>query len=93
MYLYARGRYEEDPTIIRDTTYMLYNFYLNPSTFDVDAGNVSVSVVEHEEPTLTLEAGINLVDGMGGYVTEVEFTDEMIQSLANTQTNNLHPNP
>ena len=82
MYLYARGRYEEDPTIIRDTTYMLYNFYLNPSTFDVDAGNVSVSVVEHEEPTLTLEAGINLVDGMGGYVTEVEFTDEMIQSLA-----------
>ena len=82
MYLYARGRYEEDPTIIRDTTYMLYNFYLNPSTFDVDAGNVSVSMVEHEEPTLTLEAGINLVDGMGGYVTEVEFTDEMIQSLA-----------
>lgn len=83
MYLYARGRYKEDPTIIQDTTYMLYNFYLDPSTYDVKAGNVSVSMVEHDmSNVVTLAEGINLVDGMGGYVTEVEFTDEMIQSLA-----------
>ena len=89
MYLYARGRYEEDPTIIRDTTYMLYNFYLNPSTFDVDAGNVSVSTIKHDmSKVITLPEGINLVDGMGGYVTEVEFTDEMIQSLADIALTN-----
>lgn len=83
MYLYSRGRYEEDPTIIRDTTYMLYNFYLDPASFDVKAGNVSLSTIEHDmSEVVSLAEGINLVDGMGGYVTEVEFTDEMIQSLA-----------
>lgn len=83
IYLYARGRYEEDPTIIRDTTYMLYNFYLDPSTYDVEAGNVSVSMIEHDmSNVVTLAEGINLVDGMGGYATEVVFTDAMIQSLA-----------
>ena len=89
MYLYARGRYEEDPTIIRDTTYMLYNFYLNPATYDVEAGNVSVSTIKHDmSNTVTLAESVNLVDGMGGYVTEVEFTDEMIQSLADIALGN-----
>lgn len=87
MYLYARGRYEEDPSIIRDTTYMLYNFYLSPSTYDLKVGNVAISTIEHDySQVVTLGEGINLVDGMGGYVTEVVFTDEMIQSLADIIT-------
>ena len=84
--LYARGRYEEDPTIIRDTTYMVYNLYLGVNDYDGDAGNVSINSVKHDlssslaytENMLTT----SFVDGMGGVVTEVWFSDEFIQSLA-----------
>lgn len=95
--LYARDRYEEDPTIIRDTTNMVYNFYLNPSTYQIDVGNVSVNTVEHdftesvfsieeENGTFTVNGGqeelVCYIDGMGGVVTELSFSDEFIQSLA-----------
>lgn len=84
--LYSRGRYEEDPSIIRDTTYMVYNLYLDPKTYDLKAPLVSVTDVKHDlgmskaasEDMLTT----CYVDGMGGVVTEVMFTDEFIQSLA-----------
>ena len=85
--LYARSRYEEDPTIIKDTTVMSYNFYINPMTYSVKAGNVSLSMVEHSLPEkLTSNIGVDVevgyVDGMGGVVTELQFSDEFIQSLA-----------
>lgn len=85
--LYGRSRYEVDPTIIKDTTIMSYNFYINPVTYDVKAGNVSLSMVEHTLPeTITSNIGVDVevgyVDGMGGVVTELKFTDEFIQSLA-----------
>lgn len=88
--LYSRGRYEEDPTIIRDTTYMIYNLYLNADTYDLDAGNVSINTVEHDFSGSLVDTDEYLttcfVDGMGGKVTEVEFTDEFIQSLADIVT-------
>lgn len=87
--LYARSRYKEDPTIIKDTTIMSYNFFINPNTYTVKAGNVSLSTVEHELTDAmkeSIESGrditIGYVDGMGGVVTELRFTDEFIQSLA-----------
>ena len=89
--LYARSRYKEDPTIIRDTAQMLYNFYVDPAERDMEAGNVSINSVSHnfentESVGLALSEGndvlIGYVDGMGGVVTEVWFTDEFIQSLA-----------
>lgn len=84
--LYTRGRYEEDPTIIRDTTYMVYNLFLNEENYDGDAGNVSINSVKHDFEGSKVAAEDMLttcyVDGMGGVVTEVEFTDEFIQSLA-----------
>lgn len=87
--LYARSRYKEDPTIIKDTTIMSYNFYINPVDYGVKAGNVSLSMVEHtlsESVSQDLEAGVDVevayVDGMGGVVTEMLFADEFIQSLA-----------
>ena len=88
--LYARSRYKEDPTIIKDTTIMSYNFYINPIQYDVKAGNVSLSMVEHDFEGATVSENINsgsdvmvgYVDGMGGVVTELRFTDEFIQSLA-----------
>lgn len=87
--LYARSRYKEDPTIIKDTVIMSYNFYINPSEYDVKAGNVSVSHVEHEfnaDDVAAIEEHrevfVGKVDAMTGIVTEVEFTDEFLQSLA-----------
>ncbi|MDE6862529.1 MAG: DUF4270 domain-containing protein, partial [Alistipes sp.] len=97
LYLYSRSREQEDPTIIRDTNYMVYNLYLNPSTYGkLAAGNVSINTVEHDFSAVTLfdQAAIDsenadraevltgFIDGMGGVVTEVRFSDEMLQSLA-----------
>lgn len=87
--LYARSRYKEDPTIIKDTVIMSYNFYISPVSYDVKAGNVSISCVEHElshdDKQLIEEHSevlVGKVDGMAGIVTELKFTDEFIQSLA-----------
>lgn len=93
--LYSRGRYEEDPTIIRDTTYMIYNLFLDPSQYDVTAGNVSINTLEHDYEGTAIAAGLSggldvntcYVEGMGGVVTEVSFTDECIQSLADIVLN------
>jgi hypothetical protein len=88
MLLFARGRYEEDPTIIRDTTYMIYNMYLDPMEYtDLAAGNISVNSIQHDYDgtDIDLEAStcdVCYVEGMGGVATEVCFTDEFIQSLA-----------
>lgn len=88
MVLFSRSRYEEDPTIIRDTTYMIYNMYLDPAEYtDVAAGNVSVNSIKHdyEGSAINLDADVCdvcYVEAMGGVVTELCFTDEFIQSLA-----------
>ena len=88
MMLFSRNRYEEDPAIIRDTTYMIYGLYLDPSEYtDVAAGNVSVNSIQHDytKSKINLEADVCdvcYVEGMGGVVTELCFTDEFIQSLA-----------
>jgi hypothetical protein len=95
--LYARSRYEEDPTIIRDTAQMVYNFYIDPAERDMTAGNVSINRVSHDFTNAAFSAAdvdssldsaerpevlIGYVDGMGGVVTEVWLADEFIQSLA-----------
>lgn len=82
--LYARSRYEVDPTIIKDTVIMSYNFYVDPVQYNVKAGNVSISCVEHPDKELIehKEVLVGKVDAMAGVVTELEFTDEFIQSLA-----------
>ena len=97
MLLYARDRYEEDPAIIRDTTNMVYNFYLDPDNYDLEVGNVSINKVEHDFSVAKFsvenqggnfvvnggeETLVCYVDGMGGVVTELQFSDEFIQSLA-----------
>ena len=90
MVLYARDRYEIDPTIIRDTAQMVYNFYIDPAQRDLEVGNVSINSVKHNfdntpwanELQEHEEVLVGYVDGMGGVVTEVWFTDEFIQSLA-----------
>lgn len=89
--LYSRDRYEQDPTIIRDTTYMVYNFYLDADQYDLSAGNVSINSISHDyegsdiEPEAE-ELDLCYVEGLGGVAMEVEFTDEFIQSLADIVT-------
>ena len=87
--LYVRSRYEEDPTIIRDTAQMPYHFYIDPAERDMEVGNVSINRVSHDfagsmvaDVESNPEVSIGYVDGMGGVVTEAWFTDEFIQSLA-----------
>ena len=87
--LYARSRYKEDPQIIKDTVIMSYNFYINPTEYDVKAGNFTLSHVEHEfnaDDVAAIQERREVlkgkVDAMTGIVTEVEFTDEFLQSLA-----------
>ena len=97
MILYARDRYEEDPTIIRDTAQMVYNFYIDPAQREMEVGNVSINHVAHNFDTAAFSAAdvdqslsvderpevlVGYVDGMGGVVTEVWLADEFIQSLA-----------
>ena len=90
MLLFSRGRYEEAPEIIRDTTYMIYNMYLNPSEYtDLAAGNVSINSVDHNYDNSLISSALEAdycdvcyVEGMGGVTTELCFTDEFIQSLA-----------
>lgn len=88
--LFARGRYEEDPEIIRDTTLMVYNFYLDAAQYELSAGNVSINSLSHNFENSKVKFGeevdVCYVDGMGGVVTEVMFTDEFIQSLADIVT-------
>ena len=88
--LFARGRYEEDPQIIRDTTRMVYNFYLDAAQYGLSAGNVSINTIDHDFEGSKVKFGeetdVCYVDGMGGVVTEVMFTDEFIQSLADIVT-------
>lgn len=96
--LYARNRYKEDPTIIKDTVYMGYNFYIDPKLYNTKAGNVSINTVKHDYSAVSLydsadfdselpsaerrEVVVGYVDGMGGVISEVTLSDELIQSLA-----------
>lgn len=86
--LFARGRYEEDPQIIRDTTYMIYNLYLGKSQYSGKAGNVAINTISHDYEGSAVELDVDnkalcYVEGMAGAVMEVKFTDEFIESLAN----------
>ena len=69
---------------------MVYNLYLDPDLYDLDAGGVSINSVKHDFSSSKVDTEELLttcyVDGMGGVVTEVEFTDAFIQDLADIVT-------
>ncbi len=88
--VYGRNRVESDPTLIQDTIGMVYYFYDQY----LDYGNVSVNSVRHDytnakfsiadavetndnrPPTQTL-----YVEGMGGVISEITFTQEFFDAL------------
>ena len=94
--IYGRNRHEEDPELVRDTTQALYYFYYAKALH----GNQSVNSVRRdysETPELSSavmdeaeaerpEVTTCYVEGMGGPVTEIHFTDDffgMMESLLN----------
>lgn len=90
--LYGRNRRAEDPTLIRDTVGMLLNF-IDPYK---DNANVSVNTVRHDYAQGELKLQIDeinervanrperselIVEGMGGAIAELTFTQEFFDAL------------
>lgn len=88
--IFGRNRNRVDPTLIQDTTLATYYFYKEASEY----GNVSINSVQHdyagskidpaaidehaaERPTVAT----GYIEGLGGVVTELTFTDEFFAEL------------
>ena len=88
---YARGKYEQDPTIVKDTVGMSYNF----RNTSIIGGGTSVNTVErvYMGSNITPEkvktksgevvptTGILAIEGMGGIVSELTFEQSLFQQL------------
>ena len=89
--IFGRNRREEDPELVQDTTQALYYFYLSSAQH----GNQSVNTVKRdytgtqlddatmhenmaEERTETVTC---YIEGMGGPLTEIRFTDDFFARL------------
>lgn len=88
--LYGRNRNETDPTLIQDTTISLYYF----SDDNASAGGVSVNTLHHDYANSFFEGKLFeesdeerslteccYVEGMGGIVTEITFTESLFEQL------------
>ena len=89
--IYGRNRHEEDPELVQDTTQALYYFYYSKATH----GNQSVNSVRRDytgTPELAsaemdesekerAETSICYVEGMGGPMTEIYFTDSFFDMM------------
>lgn len=93
MMVYGRNRVKDDPTLIKDTIGMEYDFYISEAEF----GNVSVNAIDHDYSAATAtqidldnarETNENrpenpriYVEGMGGVVSELTFTPDFFARL------------
>lgn len=90
--IYGRNRRKEDPSLIQDTIGMVY-YFKDPYALNK---NVSINTVSHDysEGSLQLDiAAINetavereerselIVEGMGGVISELRFTQEFFDAL------------
>ncbi len=91
--IYGRNRHKEDPSLIKDTIGMAY--YFN-DTYYAPNKNISINTIQHDysEGSLGLDpAAFNeqveeraeraqvLVEGMGGILTELTFTQELFDAF------------
>lgn len=94
--IYGRNRDEQDPSLIRDTTTSVYYFYYaDPLTENL--GNNSINTFRHDYTgallgsyTFEEEGGQGpstepsdacFVEGMGGVVSRITFTDSLFEQL------------
>ena len=88
--LFGRNRNEKDPELVQDTTQALYYFYYSTAKH----ANQSVNSVKRDYAGTNLDDGTMYedagerpetatcyVEGMGGPVTEITFTDEFFARL------------
>lgn len=88
--LFGRNRMEEDPSLIRDTTVSLYYFYDMYTT----GGRASINTIGHDYSQSLLagltfdeaeeersETTVCYVEGLGGVVTEIEFTESFFGQI------------
>lgn len=88
--IFGRNRNRVDPTLIQDTTRTTYYFYKDGAEY----GNVSVNTVQHDYAGSKIEASeideaaperptvsTGYIEGMGGVVTELTFTEEFFTEL------------
>lgn len=89
--MYCRNRDEQDPMIVKDTVGAVYYFYDDYAT----AGNVSINTIDRdytnslfnideidessESRPLTPTC---FVEGFGGVVTEISFTEDFFEAIA-----------
>ncbi len=91
--IYGRNRRKEDPSLIQDTIGMVYYFY---DAYYSTHSNVSINTIQHDytQGSLNLDlTQINeaaaqraersqlLVEGMGGVLSELTFTQEFFDAL------------
>ncbi len=91
--IYARNHLESDPSIINDTIVSPYYFYI----VGPESGNVSINSIEHDyskatSATIDLSNAVETntdrplnprvyVQGMGGIVSEMTFTEEFFDAM------------
>lgn len=90
MILYGRNRNETDPSLIQDTTASLYYFLdsyatagkASINTFRRDyAGSLLDGLKFEEEDAERSLTEVCYVEGLGGVVTEITFTEELFKAL------------
>lgn len=88
--IYGRNRNENDPELVQDTTQALYYFYDSKAL----SGNQSINTVRRDYAGTQLddstmyedvgerpETAVCYVEGMGGPLTELHFTDDFFAQL------------
>ena len=90
--IYGRNRRKEDPSLIQDTVGMVYyfidpyalntNISINHVKHDYTEGSLQLNVTDANETNTEREQHTQLIiEGMGGVVSELKFTQEFFDSL------------
>ncbi len=91
--VYGRNRRKEDPSLIQDTVGMVYYFYdayyatntnvsINHIAHDYAQGSLNFDISKvNETATDRTETGSLIVEGMGGILSELTFTQEFFDEL------------
>ena len=91
--IYGRNRRKEDPSLIQDTIGMVYyfndtyyatnpNVSINHITHDYSQGSLNFDVSKvNETATERIETGSLIIEGLGGILSELTFTEEFFGAL------------
>ncbi len=95
--LYGRSRYQEDPSIIKDTILMVYPFR-STSSYDLDDDyyGVTINTIERNgSPVIDVVDDVNedvdnitlMVEGMGGIVGKITIEEALFEEIYDAVSN------